>query len=318
MTKLDRGLSHHSLDIIEAIVSRYSNPEFIPKTGSNPRSLSVSGHASSCTSSKDPFNVSRCKNKTASWWSKFHKYSAEDLKLCRMSKQLVACTPGSILGHDTLLHRKATVISSRGNDTIAAVIVRLHATHSSLVEGSVLYMIYCTFIVIASSCTDPTEWAEYSHKHHGLRKLSRHQVHGLFGTLGESLPAGMTEEDFDEQLHEWRNHGSCYAFIARHVGLGALMHLAGHGLAPASMRGCTKGNEKADPNDTQVPKRKPSERAFAHLLGVVGIADLAASSGANRLMHGLLWELCSWFAGFRSRENTSTPFPGFERYSDGL
>jgi hypothetical protein len=147
---------------------------------------------------------------------------------------------------------------------------------------------------------------------------------GLFDAVHPYLPVHArleTRAKFITTLKSWRRVGSCYAFLARRLGLGALLS-ARDLLHPGSMWGCAQGKDRYG----------ASEGALSYLAGAVKVPDEAKRGGAEGLMHDLLWDVFSKFVEFDGdgergeegeeeelqggRRGKGAAFPGFGRVAD--
>jgi hypothetical protein len=70
------------------------------------------------------------------------------------------------------------------------------------------------------------------------------------------------------------------------------------------MWGCTKGGTANSASQTCAQ--------VVHYLTAHNVPRLADQSGADRLMHGVLWQIAGMFVGFEKPGTQNAPFPGFE------
>jgi hypothetical protein len=143
----------------------------------------------------------------------------------------------------------------------------------------------CLWSTNARSTTSARMNASQSRKGGGAARES-----GLFDAVHPHLPVHVhleTRAKFNATLKSWRRVGSCYAFLARRLGLGALL-CARDLLHPGSMWGCAQGKDRYG----------ASEGALRYLVDVVKVPDEAKKCGAEDLMHGLLWDVFGNFVEF--------------------
>jgi len=124
----------------------------------------------------------------------------------------------------------------------------------------------------------------------------------IYAHYGGYLPEDMTMNTFEAKLRIWQDHGRKYAFIAGHIGAGSILHLRSV-LPHTQLKTMSKGGEHA------VDGVGSSEAAFSHQRSL-GLPALSITSGADGMMHNLLWEVFDSFLDFPKREGES-PFPGF-------
>ncbi|KAL6702637.1 hypothetical protein ACN47E_001284 [Coniothyrium glycines] len=165
------------------------------------------------------------------------------------------------------------------------------------VVNTVLSLIMHLFFYIADG-PDACLWATKARSTMSARANATHprksggagHESDLFDAVHMYLPPHVRLETcatFIATLKSWRRIGSCYAFLARRLGLGALL-CARDLLHPGSMWGCAQGKDRYG----------ASEEALRYLEGVVKVPDVANKCGAEDLMHGLLRDVLSKFAEF--------------------
>ncbi|KAF2635520.1 hypothetical protein P280DRAFT_484571 [Massarina eburnea CBS 473.64] len=126
---------------------------------------------------------------------------------------------------------------------------------------------------------DPRNWARPAVV--SSRRASRNfdSLYHMYVDLDEE-PI-MVRSEFLSHIKTWVENGSRYAFLARNLSLGSLLHLQAT-IQPKKMHGCNKNSE----GDIH----QYADNAFTHLKES-GLLNLARESGAEEWMHTLLWEM---------------------------
>jgi hypothetical protein len=280
---------------------------------------SAKSHFPSSTASSpsnDPTASPLSKSSTAQWYRRFH------------------------------LHRNYTIDAG----TLELVSQRAPAMLASLADPSdstpVIYAKYVAFMISFKSCDvvsdvvslvmhlfffiadgpDACLWAAQSRAAATATQSTRKRAAGrtlvLYEALQEHLPPGTSCDKFAADVKHWRKVGSSYAFLARRLGLGALVHarvcclvysllsqfeiltLSQNLLHPHSMWGCAQGNDHYG----------ASERTLHYLESEheIGLPKMAQECGSEALMHRLMWMAFGRFNEFEG-EVEGASFPGFER-----
>jgi hypothetical protein len=238
-------------------------------------------------------------SKATQWWARFHALSSVSLH----SEVVSLIEEGSARAW---LHTSYHLLPSLAPKTTTNaelysarfIYMRRLESHSSLT--TTLGIAHCLFFLIASH-PDPQSWAARSRRNPVLLKLSTELAHQMYVGYSHMLGDDLTEVEFTNYLRSWRKKGSRYAYIARRLGLGSLLHLQSL-VSPDTMWGASVGESYSS--------AQASEQAFRHLERL-GLAEAARTSGADAWMHDCLWELCGRFPGFENRTH-GAPFPGFD------
>ncbi|KAI4637170.1 hypothetical protein J4E93_010570 [Alternaria ventricosa] len=240
--------------------------------------------------------------KSIEWWRRWSKLTREDIALD--SEQVTVVNMGLGVLRDTGalgMRNKGTTFM----DVYAAHVGNMLATERVTALTSVQYVVYAIFFHIASTM-DPANWVAKGNAGQVRGKFCPSAVRRLFSHCGGYVPGGMTPAVFEEKLRGWQDHGRKYEFIGVHLGLGSIVHL-GSVLHHTQLKTMTKGGEQA------VDGIKSSEVAFRHLRKL-GLPELAKQSGADALMHDLLWEIFGSFLDFPKRVGDSQ-FPAFVEHA---
>lgn len=131
-----------------------------------------------------------------------------------------------------------------------------------------------------ASCTSPNHanlraLPPSSSTHTRTTKLFDSDMHRLFDEWQNFLPPGLPFEESKAKIKEWKRIGSCYMFIAQHLGLGSLLYL--HPLLdPKRIWGAWTGG------------REGCARKTMEYLGGLGIREAGEREGAGVFMRGVL------------------------------
>ncbi|KAF2437642.1 hypothetical protein P171DRAFT_437692 [Karstenula rhodostoma CBS 690.94] len=230
------------------------------------------------------------------WWKRFLLLRTRDVALSPSLAAQVANGP---------LH---TLDLASSAPTYAAHDASYDASYSELFAQRLAFMIalessssvhqavaicHCLFFSIVAAEPNPQRWTLQPR----LARVSHDDLPELYTRFQHMLP-GSFKHDFERNLRRWRTLGSQYTYLATQTSLGSLLHLIDLIQVPR-MWGMSKGRE----SDTRVRKQ-----ALQHL-GELDVVARAEASGADALMHGMLWELCGQFPHFPARRGTE-PFPG--------
>ncbi|KAH9872568.1 hypothetical protein IAQ61_004968 [Plenodomus lingam] len=260
--------------------------------------------------SRPPASYSPSRRKKPSsmvaWWARFLRLTASDITLTPSQLALVSLPLEVLAGFDSLPLPTSPALDLASNPVEStfftnSILFTITLSASSF-RMSILCLTMRLFFFIASQ---PSFWAAHAQNqlfnaNSRLERLNDDWYARLYHTLAQHLPVSMTEDLFRVELDTWRKAGRKYAYIAHHLGLGSLVHLRDY-ISPSQLWGCTTGGEKSC-NATD---------AIHFLRNTLGVHQLAEKSGADALMHTLLWNLFTSLPSFGSRMGAGQPFPGF-------
>ncbi|KAF1911018.1 hypothetical protein BDU57DRAFT_543635 [Ampelomyces quisqualis] len=257
-------------------------------------------------------------NTTIQWYNRFYHHPSYHVNPATIT--LISTEASALL---TSLSTSTDSVPA----TYAKYVVFMTTLHPNYVTTKTVLLVMHLFLYIADT-PDACLWST------NTRPSSQYFKKGVAGleadwydAIRPHLPtpthrALATRDTFIKSLKGWRRIGSCYAFLAQRLGLGALL-CARELLHPWSMWGCARGRDKYG----------ASERALRYLEEVVKIRELAETSGAERVMNGLMWDVFGAFGeGVLGGEGENKlergvgeaevlvgegrgPFPGFGRGS---
>ncbi|KAK7180025.1 hypothetical protein PSPO01_13922 [Paraphaeosphaeria sporulosa] len=125
-------------------------------------------------------------------------------------------------------------------------------------------------------------------------------------------------ERFVEKVKAWRRIGAYYAFFACQLSLGALICVRDL-LHPMDIRSCARGSDDHYDVSEEADMRQPGRDAslMKYLEDEVKILEEAKMSGADEVMHALLWDVFSnFFLGFDG-DGLGGTFGGGTEFSRG-
>ncbi|KAH5240230.1 hypothetical protein HBI71_219100 [Parastagonospora nodorum] len=246
----------------------------------------------------------RKKLSSSSWWGQFLKIGPDShqLQICDEGQALLD-DPFALLG-DMYGNKAEPLVTSDSvveSGAYGKLFLYTMALNSYEFRTDVMQIVMRLFYYIVSH-NGINHYINSSNCR--LQRLFPADIDKLHRQLESFLPPDCTTlKGFKEKLQDLRSKGSSYAFMAKKLGLGSLIMLRDL-IPPNKMWACTKGTEKSGISDL----------AFAHLHSI-GVPAQAATIGADKVMHTLLWDLCSTAPGFRERRKLLgewEPFPGFE------
>ncbi|KAL6708249.1 hypothetical protein ACN47E_003173 [Coniothyrium glycines] len=233
------------------------------------------------------------------WWDRFLRFSTDDVALCLSQGDLhcIRQLDESAIDFDTPLQGEQPAAFVRDFADFHRKVVYAFNLEYDDFRVSVMQIVMRLFFFLNSQSKVGNPFLDTCASRFRVAKIRAENLSRLYMELKHQLPPHIKDEmHFKKQLQNWRVQGSHYAFLASRLGLGSLILLRHH---IRNSWGCSKGGERFSVSDA----------AFDHLKAI-GVPARAASSGADTLMHNLLWKACAELPEYSERIGNN-PFPNF-------